>query len=434
MAQQDLIIGAADAKQGDTYFDAFTKTQANFTELYDLHKDNNIVEITEEADFPIQDGGTITLESGFGYWIKKPFTTAKRFIGEGGAIFSIVTDIPFITYTGTGSMFTATDNRMRFDNIVLSCPNAIIMEVIGDGTAGLTALAVVSGMVCISCQGIFKGVNGGLVSINNSSFICPSVGPAIQQLGPLCAIMSIERVRISGLLAGGTGIDLGVTVFNEVEINDNTIAGDATVTALSGASSSANLVTNGILSVTGCDYSAFTTPLSGIQENDIRVSFGINNSANLAISRNAADLFLIGGTETITTGLAGDWQEIGVPSSGGVSWDNDIADRFQISSSGVITYIGEREINVIISGRATVEKVGGGSDILEVRVALNWDGSASDSGLAKSRAQTQNVSPTSVSVGALTNLVQNDNIRFIFSNLDSTSDINAMVSSLEVRD
>ena len=34
MAQQNLIIGAADAKEGDTYFDAFTKTQANFTELY----------------------------------------------------------------------------------------------------------------------------------------------------------------------------------------------------------------------------------------------------------------------------------------------------------------------------------------------------------------------------------------------------------------
>ena len=35
MAQQNITIGTADAKAGDTLFSAFTKTQANFTELYD---------------------------------------------------------------------------------------------------------------------------------------------------------------------------------------------------------------------------------------------------------------------------------------------------------------------------------------------------------------------------------------------------------------
>lgn len=34
MAQQDITIGAANAGNGDTLFDAFTKVQANFTELY----------------------------------------------------------------------------------------------------------------------------------------------------------------------------------------------------------------------------------------------------------------------------------------------------------------------------------------------------------------------------------------------------------------
>ena len=34
MAQQDITIGTADAKAGDTLFSAFTKTQSNFTELY----------------------------------------------------------------------------------------------------------------------------------------------------------------------------------------------------------------------------------------------------------------------------------------------------------------------------------------------------------------------------------------------------------------
>ena len=34
MAQQDITIGAANAGDGDTLFAAFTKVQANFTELY----------------------------------------------------------------------------------------------------------------------------------------------------------------------------------------------------------------------------------------------------------------------------------------------------------------------------------------------------------------------------------------------------------------
>jgi len=42
MAQQDIIIGTADAKQGDTLFSAFTKVQANTTELYDNINESEI--------------------------------------------------------------------------------------------------------------------------------------------------------------------------------------------------------------------------------------------------------------------------------------------------------------------------------------------------------------------------------------------------------
>lgn len=42
MSQQDIIIGAADEKQGDTYFSAFTKVQANTTEIYDRLRGNEI--------------------------------------------------------------------------------------------------------------------------------------------------------------------------------------------------------------------------------------------------------------------------------------------------------------------------------------------------------------------------------------------------------
>lgn len=43
MAQQNITIGAENAKQGDTLFSAFTKTQSNFTDLYSSNQNSVIV-------------------------------------------------------------------------------------------------------------------------------------------------------------------------------------------------------------------------------------------------------------------------------------------------------------------------------------------------------------------------------------------------------
>lgn len=57
MAQQDIIIGTADAKQGDTYFDAFTKVQANFTDVYSRLEDSAV--IVKQDNLANTLGGTI---------------------------------------------------------------------------------------------------------------------------------------------------------------------------------------------------------------------------------------------------------------------------------------------------------------------------------------------------------------------------------------
>ena len=111
------------------------------------------------------------------------------------------------------------------------------------------------------------------------------------------------------------------------------------------------------------------------------------------------------------------------------AWDGDIADRFTINSAGFITYIGERTVDIRLTARATVEKVGGGADEIEVQFAKNW---VSGPGIVKSRAVTQNATPTTVPFGALTPMVTNDDIRAIFANNTGTSDIIASVTSLEV--
>jgi len=66
MAQQDIIIGAADAKAGDTLFSAFTKTQANFTELYSL------APLDQQQMFYVAKAGN---DSNSGLNITEPFLT-----------------------------------------------------------------------------------------------------------------------------------------------------------------------------------------------------------------------------------------------------------------------------------------------------------------------------------------------------------------------
>jgi len=55
MAQQDINIGTADAKAGDTLFSAFTKTQANFTEIYSAGALTERIIVKQASDFGVID-------------------------------------------------------------------------------------------------------------------------------------------------------------------------------------------------------------------------------------------------------------------------------------------------------------------------------------------------------------------------------------------
>ena len=87
MAQQVITIGTADAGGGETPFSAFTKVNANFTELYSQSfAGSNIQVITAQEDYPTQDDTTITLEDNIAYWVASPYTQTKQFVGGNAAM------------------------------------------------------------------------------------------------------------------------------------------------------------------------------------------------------------------------------------------------------------------------------------------------------------------------------------------------------------
>lgn len=387
-----------------------------------------VIYIRSEADFAVQDTTTITLEAFRLYVLAANVTTAKRFICQEAAVFTAFNILgPTLTYTGAGDMFTGVDVSFSIRDMNITFATAAQGFNFTDSVGGqrlflCTNLRVNSG----TKFGTFNDMQ--TVQVLNSS--CLSLTDGFTFTGVNNIVWSFDKFFMASTSASFVGFDLGSAQSLTLEFDDIIMNAPAGAIGLTGLSNSGNVPTTRLGTFENSEFGGGITPLQNISVSDIRWNF--KDNAGLADSRIAADVYLDGGSETITVGAATNWYEIGIPSAPGVSWATDIQERFSVSTAGVITYLGERDITVEINGRATVSKVGGGSDVIEVRLAKNWTGVVSDSGLAKSKAQTQNTNPTSVPIGALVELSQNDNVRAIFSNQSTPADIVASVSALDI--
>lgn len=430
MVQQVINVGlAANDRSGDPWRDAMIKSNSNFTEIYASIDADDAIYVKSESDFPVQDGSTITLSADTPYIVAASFTVTKQFVPEDGSSFlGRFIDAHEVTSSFSGAMFDAEDVNFKIASVAIS-PEAAsqafnFVDNIGNSKK----------FICDTVQ-VNRGVKWGtfekmqLVEIfNSNSPASADLANGIEIIGNT-TIISIDRFAIISTSATFKGIDLGTSIITIPEISNLFFIAPAGAYGVSGLVNSGNVPAGSLGMLSNSEFLGGMDDLENILPSDDGWQMSGNNPT--PDSHDIADIFMTGGSETITNSGVGDWLEIGVP-SGGASWSSDISDRFTTGTDGVITYAGRRGITVLVSGRATIEKSGGGADVLECRIAKNWDGTVTDSGLEKSRAQTQNSSPTTVPVGAIVTLTNGDNIRAIFSNLGGGSDIIASVSALEV--
>ena len=410
MTQQLVNVGtAANDRDGDTWRASFIKANENFTEVY-AGLSNNVVVINSEADFPTQDASTITLDPNILYFIGSPVSTAKSFNGTINILGLGITPSAQLTYTGIGIMFSSTDTIINIRDLVFDCPNGTLFSMTGSGGVGVDSQLLLTGSRCLSCQnvGIFNGLDAVVVDIFDITTI---TGNGWVFVGTGWLVLSLSRLSMAGL-SSAIGIDLGTAVFGEVELRDVIVVGDGGSTGVSGLASSGNIVAGSTGEIKNCNLSNVGTALAGIDEQDLQ--WRIMDNAGTVDSRYAVDAYLTA-VETVTINVISTFEHVA-----GVLWANTIQDRFTTTTSGVITYNGQEDIEVKLSGVATVEKSGGGSDEIEVRLAKNW---VSGGGLFQSGAITDNNSPTSVPLNALVALSTGDNIRMIVANNGSTSNI-----------
>lgn len=415
-----------DAKGGDTLFSGGNKINENFEELYGLTGPNNIVVVNSLDDFPAESGGVITLEDEKTYQIGSQIVSPYPFVcGQNNIItstnpFSIAVGI---IYTGGGTMFTGANVSFALDRIVVACPGADAFDFSGSGnneTFGLNIVAIAQ------CQkaGTFNNLRS--VNITNSSFFDAVDGITIDG-NVYWNTFTISRFRIISSQSTCIGIDLSNSIHQTFEISDYVLQGVSGAIGIQGLTNSGNVASGFVANVVRCEFPSPITPLDGIAANDVRYNF-IGNSG-VEDSQNRGDLFLENGSETITVTVQSEFYEIGLP-SGGANWNGDVQDRFAFNSNGYLEYIGEQAIDVQVIATATVEKAGGGSEIIEMRIGVNW--TAADTGLSKSKSQTQNGQPTSITSVALTRVNPGDTIRPIFANNGSVDNIIVEVTSMVV--
>lgn len=355
MAQQIINIGTvANDRTGDTWRAALDKVNDNTTELYGGLAITTLT-INAESEFPVQDATTITLESDICYDLGNEITTAKSFIVQPrAALKGPAQGINSLNYTGTGVMFTSTD-AWSMRELLFSCTSGTIFAASGTGFVDINR----SG--CFPCTNIGTFTNAGLFGTN---FTCFATGQGLVFSGASAGLQMLGPFII-GTSASFIALDLGSATFPLFRLAEGTFSGPSGSIGIKGLASSGNITVGTRAEVTLFDLSNNAmTALNTIDEQDVRwFFFEVDGTDN---SRNAADAILTT-LETVTISTSTIFEDVD-----GSNWTNTTQSRFTTDANGISTYDGTPDICIKVSGFATVAKVGGGSDELEVRIAKNW--------------------------------------------------------------
>ena len=393
MAQQNIIIGTADAGTGDNYFQAFTKTEANFNELYPLAenalsktslavqtvlgevnftgglKSNGVlvvqptkqVVVNALSDLPSPAANEITLADSTDYLVGNDFNLGinRIIMGQDSVFRGLDENVITVTYTGTGTMFTATNKDCRIKAICASSVSGTFLDASNtagnEGTSNVIVdnvdiqTSVVGNIANLNILGVFRCAFNS-ISTDGWSFT-GTQGNAI----------TINDCTI--LQQAGTFLKLGVSSFLSFDINNYLMIGSGGTTFLSGATGSANIRTGGLGRVIrGRDLGAETV-LSGISVDDALWEFFLNDSiANsrpdglLSLQSNAtATVIAVAGTPVLIAG----------------TWVVERVSQFTGTASGRLTYNGGKDATLPDTGSFTVEPVSGGAVNISVEAFID---------------------------------------------------------------
>jgi len=382
---------------------------------------DNVVVINEEADFPVQDATTITIEDNTAYQIGSSFNTAKTFVMQGGEIYSEVASLisPSITYTGTGTLFSCNLNRGTLRNLSVDCTNGTVFEVIGDGTANPNYRINIDLLLVTDCVNLGDMTNAGAIVASTLQVVNFSGTYALQFSGTGGVIYSLIRCGIFGAPAGSTVIDFGNSTCNEIEIENGFFQGDASATAISGLIDSGNVTSGNLASITGTNVTSFTTPLNNISTEDFRWIF----RDNAGIIDGITDALLSLQSSSTTTISA-----VNTPVKLDATWTVEQESQMDADTTGRATCLRESGVNLPVTALVNLEPISGSDVPLSIYIAKNG------TEITNSRQQTSatNTKPQQVTAIWQDTLENGDYYEIFVENNDNDDNIIVNTAILRV--
>jgi hypothetical protein len=361
MAQQNITIGAADAGNGDDYFTAFTKTESNFSELFDFKDTVPVQYISQESDFLVQDASTITLSENTAYFISADFTTAKNIICLNGSSWTSGSiDAATASFTGTGAMFQGT-------NVSFYIYNASVDPGITREAFSFTDnSAFTSKFLCETVQvenclrwGTFTGMQ--IAEMDNSN--SPNAQNGCVFVGTNNTLFSFNKFALTSTNAGFKGIDLGSSTAVILEFSNLFFVAPAGAFGISGLASSGNVPAGRLGMVGNSEFIGGMTDLENITVDDLRWQFTSNSptadtqpDAMLSLTSNAtATVIASANTPVLVAG----------------TWVVERTSQFTGTTAGRYTYDAGKDLTVPADVVVDMEPSSGTNKDLTVYIALN---------------------------------------------------------------
>ena len=369
-----------------------------------------VIPINSLGDFPDPVSGVITLEPNTVYLMSNGVSTSNRFICQNGtSIVSYSPTIATLTYTGVGTMLTAVDSTVILGTAAFDCPNGQFLDISETGAGGVTVFTMASCEVrnCASL-GTLDTLFGASI-VNNNAYNCTQ---GLTILGNSWELISIKEFAAASTSAAFIGIDLGTAVTKGIELINLFMDAPAGGIAVKGAANSANVSAGNLATFTGGNFPGVITPESGLDvENAIRWR-SLNNDG---IPDTRVDALLSLQSNATATTIAA----INTPVLVAGTWTVELESHMEGTTAGRITYKGERDSKLPITGSVSVEPVSGTNIKMSAYIAVNGSVVAGSQRSATASAG----SPSSITLPWQAVFSEDDYVEIWVENNDTTSNI-----------
>lgn len=375
---------------------------------------DDVVIVRTAADWPA------TLLDNTSYFVVADITIpTTTTLGTGCAIYSDRLSTT-ITYLGAGSMFVGVDvGACQIHTLAVTAPNAQIFDI--SDTVPLTSLISIFDFTINICAkyGTFDSLN--IVSLKN---VIAVGADGYTVSGINAAVFVTNTLTMIGTAPTYIGFDFGTTILNTIFLDKTEFNVPLGGVGISGLAGSGNVTAGNVANVKNARFDGgMITALVGITTLDVRWAFVsvTGGTGSLIDSLSAGSTYLVSSTTSAISTIG-----VFVPIDG-VNWvDGDTLSRFTANSAGVLTFIGEYALNVNVICTCTVEKVGGGADIIHARLNVGGVGNV------ESTSVTQSSNPSGVV--SVANIVINpgDEVYVEVANLSTTTDIITLRANLIV--